>query len=127
MVDTVRKVWQVSIRRACQALPVERSTYHYRSKRTGQAPLLKRIQEIAETRVRYGYRRIHVLLRREGWHVNAKRVWRLYREIGLQLRNKSPKRRVQAKLREGRTNATGPNDVWAMDFVHDHLFDGRKI
>ena len=127
MVDMVRKVWQVSIRRACQALPVERSTYHYRSKRTGQAPLLKRIQEIAETRVRYGYRRIHVLLRREGSHANAKRVWRLYREIGLQLRNKSPKRRVQAKLREGRTNATGPNDVWAMDFVHDQLFNGSKI
>jgi putative transposase len=127
MVDVVRKVWQVSIRRACQALPVERSTYHYRSKRTGQAALLKRIREIAETRVRYGYRRIHVLLRREGWRVNAKRVWRLYREIGLQLRNKSPKRRVQAKLREGRANAIGPNDVWAMDFVHDQLFDGRKI
>lgn len=53
-------------------------------------------------RVRYGYRRIHVLLRREGWRVNAKRVWRLYREMGLQLRNKSPQRLVQAKLREGR-------------------------
>lgn len=59
--------------------------------------------------------------------MNAKRVWRLYREIGLQLRNKSPKRSVQAKLREGRERATGPNDFWAMDFVHDQLFDGRKI
>ena len=58
---------------------------------------------------------------------NAKRVWRLYREMGLQLRNKAPKRRVQAKLREGRLSAVGPNDVWAMDFVHDQLFDGRKI
>jgi putative transposase len=65
MVDEVRVVWRVSIRRACQALPVDRSTYHYRSKRTGQAVLIKRIREIAETRVRYGYRRIHVLLRRE--------------------------------------------------------------
>lgn len=54
MVDHVRGVWQVSIRRACQAVPVDRSTYHYRSKRTGQAPLMKRIKEIAETRVRYG-------------------------------------------------------------------------
>jgi putative transposase len=128
MVDLVRKIWRVSIRRACQALPVDRSTYHYRSKRTEQAPLLKRIREIAETRVRYGYRRIYVLLRREGWHVvNAKKVWRLYREIGLQLRNKSAKRRVQAKLREGRGYASGPNEVWAMDFVHDQQFDGRKI
>ena len=57
------------------------------------------IREIAETRVRYGYRRIHVLLRREGWDVNAKRVYRLYKELGLQLRRKPPKRRVKAKLR----------------------------
>jgi putative transposase len=76
--------------------------------------------------VRYGYRRIHVLLKREGWHVNAKRVCRLYREMGLQLRNKSPKRRVKAKLRDDRQDAVGPNDIWAMDFVHDQLFDGRK-
>jgi putative transposase len=127
MVDHVRAAWQVSIRRACRALPVDRSTYHYRSKRTGQAVLMKRIKEIAETRVRYGYRRIHVLLRREGWLVNAKRVCRLYRAMGLQLRNKSPKRRVKAQLREGRSAPTAANQVWAMDFVHDQLFDGRKI
>ena len=127
LVDEVRTVWRVSIRRACQALPVDRSTYHYRSKRSGQAVLMKRIREIAETRVRYGYRRIHVLLRREGWLVNPKRVCRLYREMGLQLRNKSPKRRVKAQLREDRAAATAPNQVWAMDFVHDQLFDGRKI
>jgi len=126
MVDHVRGAWQVSIRRACRALPVDRSTYHYRSKRTGQAVLMKRIKEIAETRVRYGYRRIHVLLRREGWLVNAKRVCRLYREMGLQLRNKSPKR-VKAQLREDRSAPTAANQVWAMDFVHDQLFDGRKF
>jgi integrase-like protein len=68
-----------------------------------------------------------VLLRREGWLVNPKRVCRLYREMGLQLRNKSPKRRVKAQLREDRAPASGPNQVWAMDFVHDQLFDGRKI
>jgi putative transposase len=127
MVDHVRTAWQVSIRRACQALPVERSSYHYRSRRTGQAPLSKRIKEIAETRVRYGYRRIHVLLRREGWMVNHKRVCRLYREQGLQLRNKTPKRRVKAKLRSDRATATAANDIWAMDFLHDQLFDGTKI
>ena len=76
MVDDIRRAWQVSIRRTCQALPVDRSTYHYRPKRSGQAVLMKRIKEIAETRVRYGYRRIHVLLRREGWLVNSKRVCR---------------------------------------------------
>jgi putative transposase len=127
MVDHVLVAWQVSIRRACRALPVERSTYHYRPRRTEQASLSQRIKEIAETRVRYGYRRIHVLLRREGWEVNAKRVCRLYREMGLQLRNKTPKRRVKAKLRSDRTTATAANDIWAMDFVHDQLFDGTKI
>ena len=121
MVDHTRSTWQVSIRRACRALPVDRSTYHYRSRRAGQAQLSKRIKEIAETRVRYGYRRIHVLLRREGWRVNTKRVYRLYRELGLQLRNKTAKRRVKAKLREDRRPATRSNEIWAMDFVHDQL------
>ena len=92
LVDHARTTWRVSIRRACLALPVDRSTYHYRSRRTGQAQLIERIKEIAATRVRYGYRRIQVLLRREGWRVNTKRVCRLYREMGLQLRNKTPKR-----------------------------------
>ena len=105
----------------------KRSLYHYKSRRPPQADLKQRIKEIAETRVRYGYRRIHVLLRREGWLVNAKRVNRLYREMGLRLRNKSPKRKVKAKLREGRVPPAGANEVWAMDFVHDQLYDGRKL
>jgi putative transposase len=127
LVDHARSTWRVSIRRACRALPVDRSTYHYRSRRTGQAELTERIKEIAATRVRYGYRRIHVLLRREGWPVNAKRVYRLYRELGLQLRNKTPKRRVRAKLRNDRCSATRSNETWAMDFVHDQLATGRKL
>jgi putative transposase len=127
MVDHARATWQVSIRRACRALPVDRSTYQYRPRRPEQAGLSKRIREIADTRVRYGYRRIHVLLRREGWLVNAKRICRLYREMGLQLRNKTPKRRVKAKLRSDRTTARSANDIWAMDFVHDELFDGTRI
>jgi hypothetical protein len=63
------------------------------------------------TRVRFGYRRVHVLLRREGWAVNAKRIYRLYKEMGMQLRNKTPKRRVKAKLREDRAEGVGPNDA----------------
>ncbi len=73
--------------------------YRYKSKRSDQAALKERIKGIAETRVRYGYRRIHVVLRREGWLINDKRVHRLYREMGLQIRHKTPKRRVKAKLR----------------------------
>jgi len=117
----------VSIRRASAVLLAGRSSYHYRSRCPDQAELKTRIKEIAETRVRYGYRRIHVLLRREGWQVNAKRVYRLYREEGLQLRNKWPKRKVAAKLREDRRPPASPNEVWAMDFLSDQLFDGRRI
>jgi putative transposase len=127
LIDDICKVWRVSIRRACSAFRFDRSTYHYKSTRPAQASLRKRIKEIAETRVRYGYRRVHVLLRREGWAVNHKRVRRLYSELGLQLRNKTPKRKVKAKLREGRSAPVRANDVWAMDFVHDQLYDGRKI
>lgn len=118
--------WRVSIRRACAALEFDRSTYHYQSCRPGQAPLAARIKTICETRVRYGYRRVQVL-RREGWAVNQKRTRRIYNELGLQLRNKTPKRRVKAKLREDRAPATRPNDVWAMGFVYDQLATGRKI
>jgi putative transposase len=108
-------------------LLVDTSTYHYKSRRCGQADLEKRIKEIAETRMRYGYRRVHVVLQREGWAVNIKRTYRLYSSLGLQLRNKSPKRRVKAKLREDRCPASEPNQTWAMDFVHDQLALGNKI
>ena len=119
--------WAVSIRRACGALRFDRSTYHYKSRRSDPAALKARIKEICETRVRYGYRRVHVVLRREGWNVNIKKVYRIYNEMGLQLRNKTPKRRVKAKLRDDRAEAVGPNDVWAMGFVHDQLALGKKL
>src|SRR5829696_1056252 len=106
---------------------MDTSTYHYKSRRAGQAGLEQRIKDICQTRVRYGYRRVHVLLRREGWSINEKRTRRIYRELGLQLRNKSPKRRVKAKLRDDRRAATRPNETWAMDFVHDQLAAGSKI
>jgi putative transposase len=123
----MRGEWSVSIRRACRVLLVDTSTYHYKSRRAGQAGLEQRIKEICQSRVRYGYRRVHVLLRREGWRINQKKTRRVYRELGLQLRNKTPKRRVKAKLREDRRNATRPNETWAMDFVHDQLATGRKL
>jgi len=108
-------------------LKIDRSLYVYKSKRGEQAELKLRIKDICQTRVRYGYRRVHVLLKRDGWPVNPKRIYRLYKEMGLQLRNKVPKRRVKAKLRADRTDATHSNHVWAMDFVHDQLATGRKI
>jgi putative transposase len=123
----VREAWKVSVRKACQALRIDRSLYTYKSRRGEQAGLKQRIKEICETRVRYGYRRVHVLLVREGWTINMKRTRRLYNELELQLRNKTPKRRVKAKLRDDRTEATRCNQTWAMDFVHDQLATGRKL
>jgi putative transposase len=114
VVDNLRADWKVSIRRACSAIKAVRATYHYKSRRADRLPLRTRIKEIVETRLRYGYRRIHVLLRREGWPVNVKLVNRLYCEMSLQLRNKSPKRKVKAKLREGREVPSARNEVWAM-------------
>jgi len=123
----MRSDWSVSIRRACSVIMLDPKTYRYTSRRPGQAALEQRIREICQTRVRFGYRRVHVLLRREGWIINVKKTRRIYNELGLQLRNKHPKRRVKAKLREDRQEAAGPNDVWAMDFVHDQLATGRRI
>lgn len=119
--------WGVSIRKACKVLPFDTSCYHDKSRRTDPAAIKKRIKAICETHVRYGYRRVYHILRREGWVVNAKKVYWLYRKLGLQLRDKAPKRRVNAKLREDRAPAVRPNDVWAMDFVHDQLATGRKL
>ena len=104
----------MSIRRACEVIRFDPRTYRYKSRRHGQAALEQRIREICQTRVRFVYRRVHVLLRREGWEINAKKTYRIYRELGMQLWNKTPKRRVKAKLRDERKEAVGPNDIWAM-------------
>ena len=115
------------IRRACGLIRFDPRTYRYRFRRPDQAAIEQRIRDICQTRVRFGYRRVHVLLRREGWDINAKKTYRICKELGMQLRNKTPKRRVKAKLREDRKEAVAPYDVWAMDFVHDQLATGRKI
>jgi putative transposase len=78
--------------------------------------------------IRYGYRRVHVLLRREGWSINQKKTRRVYRELGLQLRNKTPKRRVRAKLRDDRKGATQPNETWPWtSCTINQLATGRKL
>ena len=85
------------------------------------------MREIASTRIRFGFWRIYVLLRREGWKVNHKRIYRLYKAEGLNLRTKRPRRRKAAANRMDRIVLTGPNQSWSMDFVSDALFDGRKF
>lgn len=85
------------------------------------------MREIASTRIRFGFWRIYVLLRREGWKVNHKRIYRLYKAEGLNLRAKRPRRRKAAANRMDRIVLTGPNQSWSMDFVSDALFDGKKF
>lgn len=86
-----------------------------------------KIKTICERSVRYGYRRVHVLLRREGWAISIKKTYRICNDLRLQLRNKTPKWQVKAKRRENRCEASRPNETWAMDFVHDQLAADRKI
>jgi putative transposase len=74
--------WSVAQRRACRILQFDPSSYRYKSRRLAQATLEAKIKELCQTRVRYGYRRVHVLLRREGWMINKKKTLRIYREIG---------------------------------------------
>lgn len=127
VVRHLRGAYQVSERRACYATGFLRSSQRYRSRRDRQTELRIRLKELAASRVRYGYRRLHVLLRREGWPVNTKRIWRLYCEEGLAIRPRLPRRRRAWRVRIGRSAAAAPNEVWAMDFMSDALFDGRPF
>ena len=105
-----------------------RSTVRYRSHRDPCNELRMRIREIAHTRVRYGYRRIHVLLRREGWSVGKKKVYRLYTEEGLTMRPKRPRRHVSgAHRRKPQRQVNAPNQYWGMDFVADQLSNGMRF
>jgi putative transposase len=118
--------YRVGKRRACAVIKLQRSVYYYKSIKDDRV-LRQRICEIASSRIRYGYQRIHILLKREGWHVNHKRVLRIYREEGLNLRSKRPKRRVAAAHRMKRPEVSNIDQCWSMDFVADNLFNGRRI
>jgi putative transposase len=85
------------------------------------------MREIAQIRVRYGYRRVHVLLKREGWRISRNRVYRLYAEEQLQLRSKLPKRRKMVVSRRERFKPHHPNEVWSLDFVADQLANGTRL
>ena len=111
----------------CQATGVSCSSQRYRKRADPQVVLRVRLKELAAARVRYGYRRRHILLRREGWEVNHKRTYRIYRDEGLPTRPKLPKRKRAWRYRQGRPAISGPNEVWAMNFMSDHLFDGRPF
>jgi len=126
-VSQTQRGYQVSERRACSLLRASRSTVRYLSVADPQESLRLRLRQLAAEHVSYGYQRLYVLLRREGWRVNHKRIYRLYCEDQLCLRKKPPKRRVACRKRMDRPMATRKNECWSMDFVSDQLFDGRRI
>src|ERR1700752_4050159 len=111
-------------KRACGLMGITRWSNRYRSHGDPQTELRLRLRDLAASRVRYGYRRLTVLLRRQGWHVNAKRIYRLYREEGLQVRTKQRAKRA-SHARVALPTAVRPNQRWSMDFVSDQLVDGR--
>jgi len=117
----------VSERRACEVVGIWRSSHRYRSHRKDDRALRMRIREIAETRVRYGYRRVQVLLRREGWRVNHKRTYRIYCQEGLNLRRKRLRRHVTGSRRMTRPAVERPNVCWSMGFVADSLFNSHRF
>lgn len=131
MVAHLTHQYPVSQRRACRVIGINRATVRYRLHRQGDriqqsAAVAQRLVELAALRPRFGYRRLGVLLRREGYSANHKRVYRLYRQSHLALRKKSRKRR--AALRQAPSTApVRANQVWAMDFMQDNLVDGRKF
>mgnify|MGYP000318392458 CR=1 FL=1 len=122
-VAEIRTDWRVSIRRACSLIRFDPRTYRYKSRRLDQAAIEQRIKEICQTRVRFGYRRVHVLLRREGWEIGKQLVYGLYCQESLQLRSKRPRRRKMAATRRERYEPKAIDQVWAMDFVSDQLVD----
>ena len=118
---------KLSERRACRLVGVSRTVFGYQPKRNPtNAGLSARIGILAGERRRFGYRRIHALLRREGVQANHKRVYRLYREAGLAVRRRR-KRRGVAVEREALLLPHAPNQVWSMDFVMDALSTGRRL
>ena len=117
----------VSTRRACRVVQATRWSAYYRSRRDALTALRQRVRELAQARVRFGYRRLWVLLLREGWEVGKERFYRVYTEERLALRRKRPWRHATAVHREQRRPATVRNDIWSMDFVADELADGRRF
>lgn len=106
-------------------MSLQRCSFVYQSRRDDTA-LRQRLYELAQERLRFGYVRLHVLLRREGWEVNRKRVYRLYREADLKLRVKKRKR-ITSNLRGQPEPAATVDQLWTMDFVSDSLSCGRRF
>ena len=123
----MQKSTTISERRACQLVGLSRTVLHYASKAQPENEQLQaRLIELAGERRRFGYRRLHALVRREGVSVNHKRLYRLYSDAGLTVRRRKRRHGVAVE-RQALELPSGPNEVWSMDFVSDSLASGRRI
>jgi putative transposase len=118
--------YEVSQRRACLTVGMDRTSLRYRSTRSGDAGLRMRLRELATERRRFGYRRLLILLRREGIHVNHKKLRRVYREERLQVRKRGGRKRALGTRGPASIPQTA-NERWSLDFVSDQLKDGRRF
>jgi putative transposase len=123
-IEQMKQEYAFSERRACRLMMLAVTTYRYRSQRSDE-PLRTRLVELAREKPRFGYRRLHVLLRRGGERVNHKRLHRIYCEAGLMIRRK--KRKYCVRVGQPLRNWTAANQEWALDFVHDAVACGRAI
>jgi putative transposase len=126
-VSWIQETFQVSTVRSCRLAQFTRAAWYRKSTARDQSALALRIRDLAHARPRFGFERITVMLRREGWPVNRKRVRRLYRLQGLQLRMRVRRRKHMCLHRGPAPQATRTHERWSMDFVHDALFDGRPF
>src|SRR5262245_29349922 len=122
----LRLAFEASERRACSTLGADRTSIRYRSMRPDDAAVRARLRELAAIRRRFGYRRLHVLLRREGIIINHKKLRRLYAEEKLQVRRRGGRKRALG-MRAPMSVPQGPNQRWSLDFASDTLTDGRRL
>jgi putative transposase len=125
-VDVLRAEFAMKKRRACRVVGLAPATYYYRARRPDPGELRDKLKTFAAQRPRWGYRRLHVLLRRDGHEVNHKRVFRLYSAEGLAVRRKKRKR-MTASLRVVPPPPTRSRQQWTMDFTQDSLATGRQF
>ena len=121
----LRASWALSERHACAVVGISRSSARYQEHGPDDGPLRERLRELAAERRRFGYRRLYVLLKREGMIVNHKRIYRIYREEGLSVRRRCRKR--VARERCSLLVPEGPNERWCLDFMSDSLAWGHRI
>lgn len=118
--------FSIGVRRACGLIQLNRASWYYRHHGRDDTAIRMRMRELAQARPRFGYLRLHVMLRREGWVINKKRVHRIYREEGLTVRLTRRRKRA-SHLRMIPPQASQLNERWSMDFVADTLLDGRRF